>query len=633
MNLSDPGTTILILGLLGVVVVLLVVASMVSKFFHKAEAGQALVKTGFGLSRPSVSLSSAFAIPMLHNVDTLDLTVKTVRIMRRKHESLSCADGIRAEVEVDFYIKINAVQEDIQHVADTIGCGRASNTEILRELFEAKFADALKTAGAKLQFDQLYHNRRAFRDEVLKALGQEGEQEIILNGYKLDDVAIQYLEQLPLEMHNEDNVLDARGRKEIAERTSSEVEQANDRLREKEVTIAEQNREARLRQLTIEQDIKEKEATQKREIAEAQSTEEARTRKTHSEQEQIAEEARIAKERRISVAEEERQQEIEAAQIRRARAVSLSEEEKQEEIESAKVRRERVVELAQEEKRQDIEIARINREAAEAEAEKSKLAKLEETALQEAEYAKADEQKETVRAVERANRQKEIETIEAEQEAAVEREARQVEADVQAYEIRTVAQANVEGAKLDAEAAEEKALAIKTVGMAEAEVRKAELEAENLINQRVIMANALNELVPQMPELVEKLMLPAEKIDSIRILNVNGMEGMPGLQGGSPGGDGAASGNSGGSNVAGDLLGTVMNVGLLMPVIREVMQGLQGNAETERLMSSLRDIPGGEAILRSAGIDESNGTSTDDGEAGGRGAHSSAPPQPPEEAN
>ena len=617
-------TTILILGGAGLLVVLLVVFSMVSKFFHKAEAGQALVKTGFGLSRPSVSLSSAFAIPMLHNVDTLDLTVKTVRILRRKHESLSCADGIRAEVEVDFYIKINAVQEDIQHVADTIGCGRASNTEILRELFEAKFADALKTAGAKLEFDQLYHNRRAFRDEVLKALGQEGEQEIILNGYKLDDVAIQYLEQLPLEMHNEDNVLDARGRKEIAERTSSEVEQANHRLRQKEVTIAEQNREARVRQLTIEQDIKEKEALQKREIAEAQATETASTQKTQAEQEQIAEEARIAKDRRISVAEEERQQEIENAQIRRARAVSLAEEEKQEEIENAKVKRERVVSLAEEEKLKDIEIARINREAAEAEAEKSKLAKLEETALQEAEYAKADEKKETVRAVERANRQKQIETIEAEQEAAVEREHRQVEADVEAYEIRTVAQANLEGAKLDAEAAEEKALAIKTVGLAEAEVRKAELEAENLINQRVILANAMQELVPQLPELVEKLMLPAEKIDSIRILNVNGLE-KAGL-GGGPSGDGAAS--SGGSNVAGDLLGTVMNVGLLMPVIREVVQGMQGNADADRLLDSLRDIPGGESLLRTVeSSDGSDGASPDGG--GGPGAHSSEPPTAP----
>ncbi len=593
--------TLLLFGSIGLLVFALVLFSMISKFFVKAEAGEALVKTGFGLATPGVSLSSAFVIPLIHRVDTLDLTVKTVRIVRREHESLSCADGIRAEVEVDFYIKINPMEDDIQHVAATIGCDRASNIAILRELFEAKFADALKTAGAKLQFDQLYHNRRAFRDEILAALGEDGDQEIVLNGYKLDDVAIQYLEQLPLEMHNEDNVLDARGRKEIAERTSSEVESANQRLRQKEVTIAEQDREAQVRQLSIEQDIKEREAKQEREIREAESTEHAQTQKTEAEQQQVAEEARIRTERRVRVAEEEREQEVTEAEIKRERAVSLAKEQKQEEIESAKVRRERAVSLANEEKQQDIEIARINREAAEAETQKTKLTKLEETALQEAEFVRADEQKETVRAVERANRTKQIEVIEAEQDAEVERQERQVEADVQAYEIRTVAEANLEAAQLDADAAEKKALAVKTVGLAEAEVRRAELDAENAIQQQVILAQSLEQLIPQLPELVEKLVQPAEQIDSIRVLNVNGLEGSPSLSA-QPSGDGAQ-GRS--SSITGDVMGTVLNVGLLMPVIREVMQGLQGNEDADRLIETLRNVPGGQSLLDSVDVEVS----------------------------
>lgn len=616
-------TTLLIFGGLGVLVFLLVVISMVSNFFIKAEAGEALVKTGFGMTEPQVALSSAFVLPLLHRIDMLDLTVKTVRIARRKHESLSCADGIRAEVEVDFYIKINAVEEDIQHVAATIGCGRASDVSILRELFEAKFADALKTAGAKLKFDQLYQNRLAFRDEILKALGQEGNQDVVLNGYKLDDVAIQYLEQLPLEMHNEDNVLDSRGRKEIAERTSDEAEAANKRLRQKEVTIAEQDREARVRQLVIQQDIKEKEALQTREIQEAEATERSRTEKTVAEQEQIAEEARIAKERRIRVAEEEREQEIEAAEIKRRRSVELAEEEKQEEIESAQVRRNRAVALAEEEKQQEIEIARINREAAEAEAMKAKLKKLEETAKQESEYVRADEQKETVRAVERANRTKKIEVIEAEQDASVERQERQVEADVRAYETRTISQAELEAAELDAEAAEKKALARETVGLAEAKIRKAELEAENLISQRVILANTLRDLTPMLPDLVEQMMKPVDQIDDIRILNVNGLGtgsngvSIPGSSDGTP-------------SMAGEVVGTVMNVGLLMPVLREIMQGLNGTPETKDLLASIRDLPGGDALLQSLGDGETASAVSSQDESGGPGAHSSQPPERPD---
>ncbi len=603
---------IIIVGSIFLIVV--VTFSMINRFLVKAEPGNALVKTGFGQKEPGIYLSASVVVPLLHRVDTIDLTVKTVRIARRKQESLSCADGIRAEVEVDFYIKINPVDEDIRHVASTIGCDRASDIEILRELFEAKFADALKTAGAKLQFDQLYKNRSEFRNEILKALGQEENQDVVLNGYKLDDVAIQFLEQLPLEAHNEDNVLDARGRKEIAERTSAEVEAANKRLRQKEVTIAEQDRGARLRQLEIAQDIAEKEASQSREIAEAQAREHAATEKTVAEQDQLAEEARIEKDRQIRIAEqlrdeavqaaeiekerkvrlaqEQKEQEVRAAEIARQRAIELADEQKQQEIENAQIMRERAVKVAEQDKIKQVEIARIEREAAEAEALKAKLKMLEETALQEAEKIKAEEQAQTVRALEIANRQKQIETIEAEKEAAVEKEMRQVEADVKAYEIKKVAQANLDASELDAQAAAKQALAIEEVGRAEAAANQLKLEAENVINDRVILAQALQQLIPLLPELTEKLMLPAEKIDSIRILNVGGLEHSG--NGLSTNGTSNMSGSIGGS-----LINTVVNAGMFLPVIKEVLRTLQGNDEYSDIVRTLRKLPGGEALIAS----------------------------------
>ena len=614
------GVLLIVLVVVGATLFLLMLVSMFSKFLIKAEPGQALIKTGFGSPKPRIALSSAFVVPLAHRVDTIDLTVKTVRIVRRQHESLSCADGIRAEVEVDFYIKINPLEEDIRHVASTIGCDRASDTTILRELFEAKFADALKTAGAMLKFDQLYQNRREFRDEVLKALGQEGDQDVVLNGYKLDDVAIQYLEQLPLEMHNEDNVLDARGRKEIAQRTSDEVEAANKRLRQKEVTIAEQNREARIRQLAIQQDIAEKEAAQEREVKEAEAREHAATQQTVAEQDRLSEEAAIQKdrqirvsqelreqavqeaeierERRIKLAREQQQAEVLAAEIERERAVELSEERKRQEIENAQILRERAIRVAEQEKIKEIEIARINREAEEAEALKAKLRMLEETALQEAEKIKAEELAQTVRALEVANRQKQIETIEAEQEAAVEKEMRQVEADVKAYEIRTVAQAKLEAAERDAAAAEKQAKAIEEVGRAEAVALQQKLEAENVVNQRVILANALNALIPLLPELTAKLMLPAEKIDSIKILNVNGLEGLGG------GLTGTSNGHARGANVGGSIAGTVVSIGMVLPIVKEIMRTLKGNDELATFYETIKDLPGGQTLIQTLGEDE-----------------------------
>ena len=585
----DPMFVTLILVGAGFLV-LLVLLSMFNKFLVKSEPGQALVKTGFGATKPKIYLSSSFVLPLLHRINTIDLTVKTVRIDRRKEESLSCADGIRAEVAVDFYIKINSLEEDIRHVASTIGCERATDLEALRELFEAKFADALKTAGSKLKFDQLYQNRREFRDEILKALGQEGHQDVVLNGYKLDDVAIQYLEQLPLEKHNEDNVLDARGRKEIAQRTSSEAEATNLRLRQKEVTIAEQNREAKIRQLQITQDIAEQEAAQQREIAEAQSREHSATEQTVAEQDRMAEEARINKERQVRLAQEKKEQEVLSAEIARQRAVELADELKKQEIENAQIARERAVNVAEQDKIKAVEIARIEREAAEAEALKEKLKMLEETAIQEAEKIRAEEQAQTVRALEIANRQKQIEVIEAQKEAAVETEMKNVEADVTSYELKTVAQARLEAAELDAAAAAKQALAIEEVGRAEAEAQRLKLEAENVINERVILANALNELIPQLPDLAERLMLPAEKIDSIKILNVNGMENMSNVI------PGATNGQQG--SVGGSLINTILNIGMFLPVLKEIMKALKDNDQYGDFFETLQKLPGGDTLLR-----------------------------------
>lgn len=544
-----------ILGGFGIILVLAIIA-MISKFLKKAAPGQALVKTGFGIANPKISMGSSIVIPLLHKLETVDLTVKTIRIERRKKDSLSCADGIRAEVEVDFYIKINPVTEDIRHVSQTVGAKRATDIVKLRELFEAKFADALKTAGSKISFEQLYHNRQQFRDEIISALGSADGKDVVLNGYRLDDVAIQYLEQLPLDMHDENNVLDSRGRKEIALRTSTEAELANKRLREREVTIAEQDREAEIRQLEISQEIAEKQAAQEREIKEAQAREESATKQTIEEQQKLAEEARILKEKAVLEAE---------------------------------IERDKSTKVADEKKRQEIEVAERNREVIVAEAEKLKMKKLEELAAANAEKLRAEEQAITVKEMEIANRQKVTEVIDAEKKAAVEAEMEKVAYDVEAYQLEKLANARLEAAILDAESAEKQAMAITTVGLAEAEALRHKLESQNVINQKVILENALQKLMPMLPEILEKLMIPAEKIDSIKVLNINGMDKV-----GAMGGNGS---NGNGSNPMGGIINTILGMGMAMPMLKEVMKTLKDSGNFSEISEAVKLFPGGQKLL------------------------------------
>ncbi|MCU0392045.1 MAG: hypothetical protein MUE81_13075 [Thermoflexibacter sp.] len=552
----------------GLVVLFFVfIFALLNAFLKKAAPGTALVKTGLGFSHPSVSMSSSVVVPLIHRIETIDLTVKIVKIVRKGSDSLSCADGIRAEVEVDFYVKINSVEEDIRRVATTIGCERASNLLTIKELFEAKFADALKTAGSKLTFDQLYQNRHQFRDEILIALGHTQGGDVILNGYRLDDVAIHYLEQLPLSKHDENNVLDAKGIKEIAQRTSGEAESANKRLREREITIAVQNQEARTKQLQIEQDLKEKEAIQQREIKERVSKENALAEKTKQEQESIEQQAFIEKERGVKIAEEKKLQETKVVEAQR----------------------EKTILVALQEKEQAVEIAKIQRETMTAEQLKQKLTMLEETAKQESLKIKAEEQAITVKAIEVANRQKQIEVINSEKEAQVQLAKNNVESDTEAYRLLTIAKAKKESAELELQAAINQSKAILEIGNAEAKALAAKLEAENSIGKNALLSQALEKLIPLLPQIIEKLMLPAEKIESIKFLNINGLSNQNGQL--------EANGNASISNTGG-IIGTLMNVSMLMPVMKEVVKTLRSDGDMISILDNLKQFPGGENLLK-----------------------------------
>ena len=115
-----------------------------------------------------------------------------------------------------------AKYEDILKVAQTVGCERAADPEKLRELFEGRFSEALKTAAKGMEFQTLHDERLAFLEKIIVAIGED------LYGYALEDVAINYLEQTPLEHLDPNNVLDAQGIKKIKMMQSAERETTNE---------------------------------------------------------------------------------------------------------------------------------------------------------------------------------------------------------------------------------------------------------------------------------------------------------------------------------------------------------------------------------------------------------------------
>ena len=118
---------------------------------------------------------------------------------------------MRADIEVTFFVRVNDNEQDVLRVATSVGCKRASDEKAIQTLFSAKFSEALKTVGKQFDFTQLYQERDTFRDEILKVIGTD------LNGFVLDDCAIDFLEQTPLEFLNPTNILDAEGIQKITE--------------------------------------------------------------------------------------------------------------------------------------------------------------------------------------------------------------------------------------------------------------------------------------------------------------------------------------------------------------------------------------------------------------------------------
>ena len=215
---------------------------------------------------------------------------------------------------------MNPIKEDIQQVAETIGSKRASDPELLNTLFEAKFSEALKTVGKRFNFVDLYNTRDELKRELLEVIGKD------LNGYKLDDAAIDYLEQTPVEQLDSNNILDAEGIRKITQLTAEQHVQTNDYRREEETKIKKRDVEARERILELERIQADAEAKQQREVQAVQARESAETEKVRAEEQLKADAARIAMEQEVAVQEENKQREIEVAAKNRERAVAIETE-------------------------------------------------------------------------------------------------------------------------------------------------------------------------------------------------------------------------------------------------------------------------------------------------------------------
>lgn len=461
--------------------------------YRKVGPEEALVKSGWGGLKVATG-DGMFVFPIIHRVDQMDLSVKRIEIARRSEAGLICRDNIRADIEVAFFVRVNNTGVDIKNVAQSLGCRRASDQKALVELFDAKFSEALKTVGKQFDFVELYNERDKFKAEILNAIGTD------LNGYVLDDCAIDFLEQTPIELLSPNNILDAEGIKKITELTAKEFVQANNFTREKEKTIKKQDVEAQEAILELERQRVEAVEKQKREIAELTARENAEAKRVQEEERLKGERARITTEEEISISEENRDRQIIVARKSKERTEAVETERVEKDRMLEATERERIVTLAQIEKEKAVEVEKRNiqdviRERVVVERavveQQEKIKDTEEFAtadrLKQVTVTKAemDAQEALVKQVKAAEASKAAADFLAEQRI-VEAEAERAAAEKETLAQKMLAEAKTANAAAiglaDAQVLEAKAAAIEKEGTAEANVlqRKAVAEAKGI---------------------------------------------------------------------------------------------------------------------------------------------------------
>ncbi|GAA5124820.1 hypothetical protein JIN84_13195 [Luteolibacter yonseiensis] len=434
------------LGIVGLLVGALLVLGILGyflTFYRKVEKGRALVRTGG--SRAKVILNGGFVFPVVHRVDHIDISVKRIEIDRTGKNGLICQDNMRADIKVVFFVRINNVEEDILKVADSIGCVRASSEPEIRNLFDAKFSEALKTVGKRFMFIQLYEDRDKFREAILKVIGTD------LNGYVLEDAAIDYLEQTPIEMLDPDNILDSEGIKKITQLTAEQAKLSNKIQRDKEKIIKQQDVEAREAILELERQLKETEARQKREVETVQFREEAEAAKVKEEERKKSEIARIAADEELAIADENKQRQVLVAQRNKERTDGVELERVERERMIEQIERERVTQIKQIEAEKAIEVQRKEIQEVIRErviVEKSVVEEQQRIKDTEAFATVEREKKVTVTNAEAAAQESQIQKI---KEAEAHKQAAQFKADEDAYTLTTNAEASRQAAKLHAE--------------------------------------------------------------------------------------------------------------------------------------------------------------------------------------
>jgi len=494
-------------------IVIAVAVYLLHWLYRRSSKDVSFVRTGFGGEKVVIG-GGAFVLPIVHDVTEVSMNTLRLEVRRAQERSLITQDRMRVEVTVEFFVRVLPSPEAVAAAARTLG-HRTMNPESLKDLVQGRFIDAMSLVAAKMTMEEMHEQRGAYiagvKEQVADTLTQ--------NGLELEVASLTGFDQTDMKLFNPSNAFDAEGLTQLTEQIESRKKKRNDIEQDTMIEIRNKNLEAEKLALAIDRDSEYSRLEQEREIATRRALQRAQIATEQAERERDTEQVRISA-----------REDVEQARIRQEGALEAARIERERETERLEIIRHKLLEI--EEQERAIAIAQKSQEQSQAQAEAEEAR---------AKMVEAQERVALVRERESSERRKLVELIAAQQEA--ERES---------IKVTQAAAAEKQAAVDKADAERAAAEAARFRYEVEAEGHRQLNEAENLRSDASRRSGLYRKLLENLPDIIRESVKPIEKIDSIRIMQVEGLPGFSGLRDGGdhPGGDdGTEPGGGGGRGV------------------------------------------------------------------------------------
>ncbi|HLB16992.1 MAG TPA: flotillin domain-containing protein [Burkholderiales bacterium] len=548
-----------ILGLIGVAIVVAIVVWLLHWLYLRSSKERAFVRTGLG-GQKVVMNGGALVLPIVHEVIPVNMNTLRLEVSRGRERALITKDRMRVDVVAEFYVRVQAAVDAIAAAAQTLG-QRTMQPDALKELVEGKFVDALRTVAAEMTMEEMHEKRGEYVKRVRGVVAAD----LLQNGLELETVSLTQLDQTAMEFFNPSNAFDAEGLTRLTDEIERRKKVRNDIEQDTMIQIRNKNLETERQALDIDRELEYARLTQERELEVKRAGQRADVARERADKEQEAERAQIAS-----------REAIDRARILSERAV-----------EEERIGRERDVQALEIERRKTIELAEQGR--AIAFAEQSKAQSEAQAAADKARALAATEEERvfTARETEMAERRKRIDLISAAQEA--ERDALRLKVAAQAEK----SAANDRGAAVRAEAeasadAEKiRALAARIRHEVEAEGQRLMNQAANLLTPDARMSAMRLRLIDNMEAIIRESGRPLERIEGIKILQVDGLGG---------GGGGRSEGFDGGGSFADNVVNSALRYRAQAPLVDQLLREIGiDSGDVGKLARGLLDRQGGGA--------------------------------------